>query len=148
MSNSDESAHSDNGSEVIEAEELLLREEIACAENENVNDTEITRKRMRNYQSHKSFMAKERVERGLERFTKKGKKVIRGKVFKGQIICKCLDDKKQKLSCAHKIGIERQKVIFDSYYQGMSWTQKTLFIRGHVKRRPVKTKKSLVHSLR
>lgn len=131
---------SDNESEIIV-------EEIERSEKNNVNDATHSRKRIRNYHSHKSFIAKEKVERGLERVTKKSKKVIRAKVFNAQIICKCLDSKKKKLSCSHKIGVVRQQEIFDSYYKQMSWMQKTLFIRGHVKRQPVKTKKTLDYPL-
>lgn len=138
VSNSDESVHSENDSEVFEAEELSNIENYVFLEEEAESRP---RKKMRHYQSHKSFIAKDRVERGLERVSKKSKKVIPTKVFNAQIICKCLDDKAQKLSCAHKINVVRQKEIFDCYYQQMNWTHKTMFIRGHVKRLPVKTKK-------
>lgn len=59
-----------------------------------------------------------------------------------QTTCKCLNKKKQQANCSIKIGVERQKQIFDMYYQSMIWTQKTLFIRSSVKRQQTKTKKS------
>lgn len=141
VENSDESVYSDSDSEIL-FEELPNIEHTSCFEKENLTESTRPRKRMRNNQAHKSSIAKDRVERGLERKTKNGEKTISAKIFNAQIICKCLDHKKQKLSCSHKIEVVRQKQIFDSYYQQMSWTQKTLFIRGHVKRQPVKTKRS------
>lgn len=95
---------------------------------------------MRRNHTHKSVIAKELVERGAAHQSKK--KMIPAKQFIGQMICKCIDIKKSIVSCSDKIGIDRQKEIFDTYYQKMCWTQKTLFIRGSVKRAPVKTKKS------
>lgn len=68
-------------------------------------------------------------------------RTIQAKTFDSQIICKCQNNKKQKPSCSSKIDVVRQKEIFDSYYQDMKWSQKTLFIRASVKRGPVKTKK-------
>lgn len=97
------------------------------------------RKRMRKYSAHKSYLAKDRVERGLERVTKRGR-IISAKVFKPQIICKCLDNKKQKLSCSLKIDVVRQEEKFKSY-QDMKWSQKTFFLRNCVKRTSVKAKK-------
>lgn len=85
-------------------------------------------------------MAKDRVERGIEHVTKTGR-LIQGKTFSAQIICKCQDVKKQRPSCSSKIDVMRQKEIFDSYYQNMKWSQKTLFIRASIKRSAVKTKK-------
>lgn len=105
------------------------------------------RKRIRKYYAHKSFIAKESVERGHEHITKKGR-VVQAKTFDPQVICKCLDDKTQKLSCSSKIDVVRQKEIFDSYYQHMNWSQKTLFLRACVKREPVKTKKVQMFPLR
>lgn len=103
------------------------------------------RKRLRCHQTHKSSIAKENVERGMARKTKK--RNIPAKVFSAQIICKCLDNKKSRLSCSSKISVERQQEIFNVYYKDMCWSQKTLFIRSNVKRQPVKNKKSLSHPL-
>jgi hypothetical protein len=93
-------------------------------------------------QNHKSFIAKQRVERGLEHITKKSKKLIEKKVFKVQTHCKS-----EKCGCAQIIDADRQKQIFDAFYQEMGWTQKTLYIRSCVKRKPVESKKSLLHPL-
>lgn len=98
------------------------------------------RKRIRKYYQHKLYLAKDRVERGLERVTNSGR-TIRAKTFNVQIICKCQDVTKQRPSCSSKIDVMRQKEIFDSYYQNMKWSQKTLFIRASVKRSPVKMRK-------
>lgn len=97
------------------------------------------RKRIRKLEKHKSYIAKQNVERGLAHEGKK--KSIPAKLFTAQLICKC-DEKKQKLGCAKKINVQRQQELFEAYYYEMSWSQKTLFIRGNVKRQPVKTKKS------
>lgn len=80
------------------------------------------------------------VERGAEHNTKT--KTIPAKKFSVQDNCKCINAKKPKPSCSSKIGTERQKEIFVAYYEGMNWTQKTLFIRSCVVRNPVKSKKS------
>lgn len=99
------------------------------------------RKRIRKVHLHKSVIAKQLVERGAEHKTKN--KVIEAKVFIAQQTCKCTNKKNQNVSCAEKINVARQEHIFNTYYNEMLWTQKTLFIRGHAKRQPVKTKKSL-----
>lgn len=105
------------------------------------------RKRIRNLQNHKSFIAKQCVERGLERLTKKNRKIIAKKVFKVQSNCKCAGAIKKKLSCPQTIKSERQKQIFEAFYHEMCWSQKTMYIRSCVKREPVKSKKSNTHPL-
>lgn len=105
------------------------------------------RKRAIRYKTHKAFISKTLVERGLEHVTKKKRKLIPQKVFGVQSSCKCSKGKKKKLNCNEKITAARQKQIFESYYEEMSWTQKSLFIRSSVKRQPVKTKKSNAYAL-
>lgn len=109
------------------------------------------RKRTRNPQKHKSFIAKQRVERGLERITKKKQKLIPKKIFKAQSNCKCAGGvknmMKKDLCCPQTIKAQRQKQIFEAFYEQMCWTQKTLYIRSCVKRQPVASKKSLTHPL-
>lgn len=80
------------------------------------------------------------VERGLEHSTKK--KIIPGKTFNPQFACKCVNNKKSNMNCAKKINVARQEHIFNTYHNEMLWTQKTMFIRGHVKQQSVKTRKS------
>lgn len=53
--------------------------------------------------------------------------------------------RKKNFNCPQKIKAERQKQIFEAFYQKMCWTQKTLYIRSCVK--PVKSKKSLAHPM-
>lgn len=103
-------------------------------------------KRLRRYETHKNFLAKQRVERGLEHITKKKKVLIKKKMFKSQSSCKC-SGVISKMNCPQKITIARQKQIFDSFYGEMCWTQKTLFIRFCSKRQPVKSKKSNKYAL-
>lgn len=74
---------------------------------------------MRQIHMHKSVVAKQKVERGIEHTTKK--KIIPAKAYYPQFTCKCVNKKKQKTN-KHELC--------------------TLFIRGHVKRQPVKTKRS------
>lgn len=104
-----------------------------------------SRKRVKRFETHKSFIAKQRVERGLQHVTKKKQKLIPQKVFKPQSICKCNDKKISK--CPQNITIARQEKLFNAYYKDMCWSQKTLFIRESVKRQPVKNKKSLAYAL-
>lgn len=104
-----------------------------------------TRKRLKRFQTRKSFIAKQRVERGHEHVTKKKQKLIPQKVFKPQTKCKCTG--KKESDCPQKITIARQEQIFSIYYQEMCWSQKTPFIRSSVKRQPVKSKKSLLYAL-
>lgn len=81
------------------------------------------RKRAIRYKTHKAFISKTLVERGLEHVTKKKRKLIPQKVFGVQSSCKCSKGKKKKLNCNEKITAARQKQIFESYYEEMSWTQ-------------------------
>lgn len=80
------------------------------------------RKRKRMVENHKSYIAKQRVERGAEHQTKT--KTIAAKKFSAQDTCKCASGKKPKPSCPSKIGTERQQEIFAAYYEGMNWSQK------------------------
>lgn len=70
-----------------------------------------SRKRVRRYESHKAFVAKQRVEQGFEHVTKKKQKLIEQKIFKPQSNCKCDGDVKKQLKCPEKITIDRQKKI-------------------------------------
>lgn len=102
-------------------------------------------KKRRRVEFSKKAVRKQLVERGGERLTKK--KTIPAIEFVPQLNCKCSSGKKPRPDCSSKIGAERQKQIFDAYYQGMAWSQKTLFLRGSVKRHPVKLKKSMLYPL-
>lgn len=82
------------------------------------------RKRLCKPNLHKRAIRKENVERG------------KGKVFQIQAICKC------SKNCPTKIDANRQKEIFDTFYQKSNWTQKTLLIRSSIKTSPVLKKKS------
>lgn len=82
------------------------------------------------------------MERGEEHQAKKKK--IPAKVFVGQDTCKC---KNRNSNCSSVIHANRQKEIFDAYYKKMQWSQKTMFIRGSVKRQPVKTKRSALYPI-
>lgn len=62
--------------------------------------------------------------------------MIPAKKFTPQSTCKC------RRKCADKISINRQKQIFDNYYEKSSWVQKTLFLRARVKQFKAKNKKS------
>lgn len=77
------------------------------------------------------------VETGAERQTTH--KIIPAKEFSGQNTCKCVSGAKPKPSCSSKIDVERQHQIFTAY-NGMNWTQKTLFLRENVDQRPVKSR--------
>lgn len=97
------------------------------------------RKRIRKSEKHKSYIAKQNVERGMAHEGKKNQfqqNYSRLNWFANAM------KKKQKLGCAKKINVQRQQELFEAYYKEMNWSQKTLFIRGNVKRQPVKTKKS------
>lgn len=96
------------------------------------------KKRIRKPATHKATIAKQRVESGAARRTKT--KSIPEKKFIAQVVCECLDNKKQTEGCPGKIGVERQKEIFDNFYQNMFWTQKTLYIRACVQRTQLKPK--------
>lgn len=97
-------------------------------------------RKRRRVECHKSYIRKQTVERGEERQAKT--KIIPAKKFNGQSNCNCSKGKKPKPSCANRIGVERQKQIYDAFYHDMLWMQKTLFLRGSVERIPVTSKKS------
>lgn len=75
------------------------------------------------------------------------KKLFREKCFRAQVTCKCASKKKSNLMCVKKIGVNQQEKIFNDYYNRMLWSQKTMFIRGNVRRQPVKTKKTYSHPI-
>lgn len=100
----------------------LITDLISDREKEN-NDPYIKpRKRCRNPESHKKYIAKQNVEH----VSKSGKKFDE-KVFQLQTICKC------SRLCSNKIDEKQQKSIFDNYYRKCDWSQETLFIRSCVK---------------
>lgn len=84
-------------------------------------------------ENRKRTIAKKNVESGNEHKTTSGR-LIAAKKFEGQIICKC------GAGCCQKIDVLRQKEIFDNFYKTSNWTQKTLLIRGTVKKIPVAPK--------
>lgn len=86
-------------------------------------------------ENHKRYIAKQSVEQGKAHITKSGKEIFE-KIFKPQFTCKC------SKNCPQKIDVNRQKEIFDSYYNEYDWSQKTLFIRSNVIGREVKYRKS------
>lgn len=75
----------------------------------------------------KRIIQKQAVERGLEHFTKSGKK-INGKKFSLQVLCRC----------ALKIDALRQNELFDAFYS-CHWSSKTAFLRSCVRRESVKS---------
>lgn len=97
-------------------------------------------KKRRRIENHKSCIKKQLVEHGEEHQTKT--KTIQAKTFIPQEICQCAKRAKKESKCSAKIDIQRQKDIFDSYYKGMIWSQKALFLRGNIQRQPVKSKKN------
>lgn len=94
------------------------------------------RKRLLKPHLHKKNVAKELVETGKARITKKSKREIPEKIFRAQSICKCMRQ------CCTKIDVLQQKKIFDNYYYSMRWSQKTLFLRENIKMKKVETKRS------
>ncbi|XP_033229812.1 uncharacterized protein LOC117181350 isoform X2 [Belonocnema kinseyi] len=93
-----------------------------------------SRKRKRQPHTHKHFLAKQKVERGLQRTTASGK-VIPAKKFVPQIACTC------GFKCDTKIDILRQKEIFCTYWEQSNKVQKTLLIRECVEKIPVAHKR-------
>lgn len=94
------------------------------------------RKRLLKPHLHKKNVAKELVETGMARITKKNKKSIPEKIFRAQTICKC------SRQCCIKIDVLQQKKIFDYYYYSMRWSQKTLFLRENIKMKKIKSRRS------
>lgn len=72
-----------------------------------------------------------KVQGGFENITNSGKAVA-AKVFYEQTECVC------KNKCAQEIDVDRQKVIFKTFYSFENWSKKTLFLRSLVKIRPTK----------
>lgn len=100
------------------------------------NNCPKSRKRLRRPNFHKEFVRKQKVQKGHEHFSRSGK-LIPARIFTAQDVCKC--NKK----CAEKIDVQRQYEIFQTYYyQFNSWTSKTLFLRGCMKRHDIVNKAS------
>lgn len=85
--------------------------------------------------SHKRATAANVVEGGMRHDTKKSMQAAA--VFERQTICKC------KKLCPTNIDAVRQREIFDTYYDELDWSQKTLFIRSCVKTSPIAEKRSM-----
>lgn len=94
------------------------------------NNIPKSKKRIRRPTMHKKFLDKQKVQKGLEHFSKTGR-LIPAKSFKVQTECKC--NKK----CSENIDVQRQYEIFKSFYELNSWTSKTLFLRGCISRNEV-----------
>lgn len=90
-----------------------------------------TRKRVRRPTCHKKFLNKQKVEKGLEHFSKSGN-LIPAKTFKVQMDCKC----------AKNIDVQRQYEIFKTFYELSSWSSKTIFLRGCMTRCEVENRLS------
>lgn len=85
-----------------------------------------SRKRTRNPTKHKTYVRKQKVQKGEQRTTKDGN-IIEKKTFQLQTTCQC------KRKCAENINGSRQEEIFSAYYKFENWTQKTLFLRSLTK---------------
>lgn len=72
------------------------------------NNEKKTRKRTRNHEKHEAYQQKMCVQKGLEYSTKSGH-IIKAKIFREQTECGC------KKHCTKKIGIDRQKAIFETF---------------------------------
>lgn len=91
-----------------------------------------SKKRIRRPTIHKKYLAKQKVQKGLEHFSRNGN-LIPAKTFNVQTECKC------NRKCSENIDVQRQYEIFRSFY-GLS--NKTLFLRGCVSRTEVKNRSS------
>lgn len=91
------------------------------------NNKKKTQKRTRNPENHNAYQRKLCVQKGFEYKTKSGH-VVKAKTFHGQT--ECGGCKKQ---CCEKIGIDRQKEIFETFYGLENWSKKVLFLRANVK---------------
>lgn len=100
-----------------------------------------SRKRTRNPTMHKSFIRKQKVQKGEPHYSASGK-LIEGKSFTGQIDCGC------KKHCADKIDILRQKELFDAFYAMENWTEETLFLRTLATRNPVRKTLNPIKNIR
>lgn len=85
------------------------------------SDVEIktTRKRTRNPKSHKEYRRKCLVQKGGERESRTGN-IIRKMIFKAQSEC----------NCCQSIDIDRQRAIFNAFYEFKNWERKSLFLRS------------------
>ncbi|GAB0098363.1 hypothetical protein DMENIID0001_140850 [Sergentomyia squamirostris] len=92
-------------------------------------------------EKHKKTIHKKKVEKGLEHFastTRPGEstpRLIPAKMFNGQVNCICRN------GCAEKVDVVDQEKIFKSFYE-MDSQNKTMFLRGCVKREKVLKKRS------
>lgn len=86
-----------------------------------------SKKRIRRPTIHKKYLDKQKVQKGLEHFSRSGK-LIPAKFFKVQTECKC------NRKCSENIDVQRQYEIFKTFYELNSWTSKTLFLRGCMSR--------------
>lgn len=98
--------------------------------NSKDNLTAKSRKRTRNPEKYQIHQQKKKVQFGLEHTTKKGN-VIKAKIFCEQVEC-C------HKKCAQRLGVTRQKTIFETFYSLDNLTKKRLFLRSVVKIRPEK----------
>lgn len=86
-------------------------------------------KRFRNPKSHARYTNRLNREKGLEYQTSSGKTIPK-KTFK-KIDCNC------RKQCHTIIDENAQKEIFNTFYGLESWSEKTLFLNGHIKIREV-----------
>lgn len=82
-------------------------------------------------------MAKEKVERGQLRRTKK--KIVQAKIFTAQTHCKC------EKGCPDQIDITRQRDLFDAYYGKSNHSQKVMLIRSSAITQPVQRKNKALY---
>lgn len=114
---------------------------IVIVNSSNDDENGKSRKRTRNPNNHKILVEKMKVQKGLEHLSKSGK-VIKAKEFQIQIECRC------RRKCAENITAERQKQIFDTYYNFINWSQKTLYLRSLVKSTPPKENLNPIKTVR
>lgn len=96
---------------------------------ENINPS----KKIRNPKSHKRVLNKLRRKKGLDYQTQKGKQIPR-KSFK-KIVCKC------RLSCHLTVDEQKQKQIFQHYYNLSSWSEKSNFLLLHTEISDIKKRR-------
>lgn len=99
------------------------------------------KKRIRQPTLYKKFLNKQKVQKGEEHFSPRGN-VIPAKTFKVQEQCKC------RKKCEEKIDVQRQYVIFQTFYKLESWSSKTLFLRGCVSRSEIRNRLSDLNPIR
>lgn len=93
------------------------------------------RKRLRKEQSRKAFVMHQKVQKGMERYSRSGNLIVATR-FQPQQICLC------RMNCHTKIDVDQQHALFRSYYDLPDWTKKTLYLRSSVERNPVTRKVS------